>query len=140
MEPENIFGEENEGKINIPKVLNLSQKFSLDKLDNVANLDNLDNPLKIKRNKSKSNHMKNSSFCFQNKYILDDKINNNDLVDKNKSCMKIEENNRQSPKIKKVKFAKVEIIGVKNYKRYNKLNASKINDFDNQEESSCILF
>ena len=138
MEPENEFGDENEGKINIPKVLNLSHKFSLDKLDNE---NRKDNALETKRTKTKSMHIKNSTSYFQNKYFITEKLNNTDIVDKNKLYIKAEVNKpRNSAKIKKVRFAKVEIIGVKNYKRYNKLNATKKNDNEVQENSNCILF
>ena len=133
MEPETEFGDENEGKINIPKVLNLSHKFSLDKLDNA---------LETKRTKTKNMHMKNPSSTFQNKYFIDDNINSSDIVDKKKLYIKTEVNpSRNRAKIlKKVRFAKVEIIGVKNYKRYNKLNAIKKNDIEEQKDSNCILF
>lgn len=139
MEPETEFGDENEGKINIPKVLNLSHKFSLDKLDNE---NRLDNALETKRTKTKSMHMKNPSSTFQNKYFIDDNINSSDIVDKKKLYIKTEVNpSRNRAKIiKKVRFAKVEIIGVKNYKRYNKLNAIKKNDIEEQKDSNCILF
>ena len=138
MEPENEFGDENEGEINIPKVLNLSHKFSLDKLDNE---NRIDNALEKKRTKTKSVHIKNASSYFQNKYFIKEKLNNTDIVDKNKLYIKEEANqSRNSAKIKKVRFAKVEIIGVKNYKRYNKLNAIKKNDNEVQENSNCILF
>ena len=139
MEPETEFGDENEGKINIPKVLNLSHKFSLDMLDNESRLDN--NPHETKRTKTKSMHIKNSSSCFQNKYFINEKINNTDIIDKNKLYMNTEAvKSRNSAKIKKVRFAKVEVIGVKNYKRYNKLNASKKNDNEEQDNSNCIVF
>jgi len=133
MEPETEFGDENEGKINIPKVLNLSHKFSLDKLDNA---------LETKRTKTKNMHMKNPSSTFQNKYFIDDNINNSDIVDKKKLYIKTEVNpsSNSAKIIKKVRFAKVEIIGVKNYKRYNKLNAIKKNDIEEQKDSNCILF
>ena len=138
MEPETEFGDENEGKINIPKVLNLSHKFSLDKLDNE---NRIDNAIETKRTKTKSVHFKNSQSYFQNKYFIKEKLSNNDIVDKNKFYKKEEVNkSRNSAKIKKVRFAKVEIIGVKNYKRYNKLNAIKKNDNEIQENSNCILF
>ena len=138
MEPETEFGDENEGKINIPKVLNLSHKFSLDKLDNE---NRLDNTFETKRAKTKSMHNKTPSSTFQNKYFINDKLNNNDIIGKNKLYINTEANpSRNSTKIKKVRFAKVEIIGVKNYKRYNKLNAIKKNDNEVQENSNCILF
>ena len=138
MEPENEFGDENEGEINIPKVLNLSHKFSLDKLDNE---NRIDNALEKKRTKTKSVHIKNASSYFQNKYFIKEKLNNTDIVDKNKFHIKEEANkSRNSAKIKKVRFAKVEVIVVKNYKRYNKLNAIKKNDNEVQENSNCILF
>ena len=138
MEPENEFGDENEGEINIPKVLNLSHKFSLDKLDNE---NRIDNALEKKRTKTKSAHIKNASSYFQNKYFIKEKLNNTDIVDKNKLYIKEEANqSRNSAKIKKVRFAKVEVIVVKNYKRYNKLNAIKKNDNEVQENSNCILF
>ena len=138
MEAETEFGDENEGKINIPKVLNLSHKFSLDKLDNE---NRLDNALETKRTKTKSMHIKTPSSKFQNQYYINDKLNNTGYVDKNKLYMNTEVNpSRNSAKIKKVRFAKVEVIGVKNYKRYNKLNASKRNDNNEQENSNCILF
>ena len=138
MEPETEFGDENEGKINIPKVLNLSHKFSLDKLDNE---NRLDNARETKRTKTKTMHMKNPSSTFQNKFFINDNINNTDIVDKKKLYIKTEINpSRNSAKIKKVRFAKVEIIGVKNYKKYNKLNSSRKNDIEEQENSNCILF
>ena len=68
MEPENEFGDENEGKINIPK--NLSHKFSLDKLDNE---NRIDNSLETKRTKTKSRNIKNSTSYFQNKYFITEK-------------------------------------------------------------------
>ena len=87
-------------------------------------------------------HMKNPSSTFQNKYFIDDNINSSDIVDKKKLYIKTEVNpSRNRAKIiKKVRFAKVEIIGVKNYKRYNKLNAIKKNDIEEQKDSNCILF
>ena len=76
------------------------------------------------------------------------KINSTITYDKNKFYFKNEDNSNSTTsksssndlKIKKVTFSTVEIIRVKNYKRYNKLNTAKKNEEVENEFNNCILF
>ena len=76
------------------------------------------------------------------------KLNSSIIYDSNKISLKNEDNNStksKSPikddKIKKVTFSSVEVIRVKNFKRYNKLNTAKKNEEEVDDDyNNCILF
>ena len=131
----NYNEDDNEGEINIPKVMKLSNKSFLYK--------------KMKLDNYRKNNLSNisvNSFLSDTNYDNNDKLNNTVIIDKNKFFLKNEDNNSttskssMNDKIKKVTFSTVEIIRVKNYKRYNKLNTAKKNEEVENEFNNCILF
>ena len=133
--------EGNEGTINTPKVMTLSN-LSSKTLDTKFNLTN------YKKISSSSKNIK--------PFKLDDsdikiggsaKLNNKDYICstfKKSATSKISKSPQSDNKIKKVSFSSVQIVRVKNYKRYNKLNTSKkVEDDEKNDESysqNCILF
>ena len=132
----NYDEDDNEGKINIPKVMKLSNKTFLYK--------------KMKLDSYRKNNLSNisvNSFLSDTNYDNNDKLNNTVIIDKNKFFLKNEDNNSttskssMNDKIKKVTFSTVEIIRVKNYKRYNKLNTAKKNENNNNSfDINCTIF
>ena len=127
---------DNEGEINIPKVMKLSNKSFLYK--------------KMRLDNYKKNNLSNisvNSFLSDTNCDNNDKLNNTVIIDKNKFFLKNEDNNSttskssMNDKIKKVTFSTVEIIRVKNYKRYNKLNTAKKNENNNDSfDINCTIF
>ena len=132
----NYNEDDNEGEINIPKVMKLSNKSFLYK--------------KMKLDNYRKNNLSNisvNSFLSDTNYDNNDKLNNTVIIDKNKFFLKNEDNNSttskssMNDKIKKVTFSTVEIIRVKNYKRYNKLNTAKKNENNNDSfDINCTIF
>ena len=132
----NYNEDDNEGEINIPKVMKLSNKSFLYK--------------KMKLDSYRKNNLSNitvKSFLSDTNYDNNDKLNNTVIIDKNKFFLKNEDNNSttskssMNDKIKKVTFSTVEIIRVKNYKRYNKLNTAKKNENNNDSfDINCTIF
>ena len=132
----NYDEDDNEGEINIPKVMKLSNKSFLYK--------------KMKLDNYRKNNLSNisvNSFLSDTNYDNNDKLNNTVIIDKNKFFLKNEDNNSttskssMNDKIKKVTFSTVEIIRVKNYKRYNKLNTAKKNENNNDSfDINCTIF
>ena len=129
------FEVENEGEMNIAKIMKLSNKLSHEK--------------KLKLDNHKRRRLSSSSVdsIFSDKKLNEiDNLNNSAIIDKNKIYIKSEDNNSTTSKssindkIKKVTFSTVEIIRVKNYKRYNKLNTAKKNEEENNSDFNCILF
>ena len=130
------YEDDNEGKINIPKVMKLSNKSFLYK--------------KMKLDSYRKNNLSNisvKSFLSDTNYDNNDKLNNTVIIDKNKFFLKNEDNNSttskssMNDKIKKVTFSTVEIIRVKNYKRYNKLNTAKKNEnYNDSFDINCTIF
>ena len=131
--------EENEGKINTPKVMNISCQSLSDKK---SKLDGCEK--KFFSTKS-VNSLFSDNSCYE-----DEKLNNTVIIDKNKFFLKNDDNNSttsqssMNDKIKKVTFSTVEIIRVKNYKRYNKINTAKKNEEEKNINSNpyygCVLF
>ena len=132
----NYNEDDNEGEINIPKVMKLSNKSFLYK--------------KMKLDNYRKNNLSNisvNSFLSDTNYDNNDKLNNTVIIDKNKFFLKNEDNNSttskssMNDKIKKVTFSTVEIIRVKNYKRYNKLNTAKKNEnYNDSFDINCTIF
>ena len=132
----NYNEDDNEGEINIPKVMKLSNKSFLYK--------------KMRLDNYKKNNLSNisvNSFLSDTNCDNNDKLNNTVIIDKNKFFLKNEDNNSttskssMNDKIKKVTFSTVEIIRVKNYKRYNKLNTAKKNENNNDSfDINCTIF
>ena len=132
----NYNEDDNEGEINIPKVMKLSNKSFLYK--------------KMKLDSYRKNNLSNitvKSFLSDTNYDNNDKLNNTVIIDKNKFFLKNEDNNSttskssMNDKIKKVTFSTVEIIRVKNYKRYNKLNTAKKNEnYNDSFDINCTIF
>ena len=133
------YEEENEGKINAPKIMNISRQSLFDKK---SKLDGCER----KFFSSKSvNPFFSDNGCFE-----DEKLNNTVIIDKSKFFLKNDDNNSttsqssMNDKIKKVTFSTVEIIRVKNYKRYNKINTAKKNEEEENNKSNpyygCVLF
>ena len=134
---EENYDVENEEIINIPKIMSLSDLLSEEK--------------KLKLNKQKTRNLSISSvnsFLSYNDLNDNEKFNKNDVVDKNirnRHSNSITSRSSLDEKNKKVTFTNVEVIRVKNYKRYNKLNTSKKNEEEeiknnNSSDFNCILF
>jgi len=129
---------ETEGVINIPKVMKLSSISLIDK------------KLRLKGYKKKSISSTNlpTLFLYDDNFDDSSKLNSSIIYDSNKISLKNEDNNStksKSPikddKIKKVTFSSVEVIRVKNFKRYNKLNTAKKNEEEVDDDyNNCILF
>ena len=111
-----------EGRINVPKSLNISNKFFIDQNPKFRHF--RQNSLNLSKLKISPNLIESD---FKNKDIF----NNTVKIDKYKSYLKTEDNNSTTTKtsmhdkLKKVTFSTVEIIRVANYKKYNKLNSIK---------------
>ncbi len=138
---EEDFEEVNEGTINVPKIMNLSNKTLIEK-----KLEYIDHK---RKNVSSTNLQELLSCDIINDNDEDNnKINTTITYDKNKFWFKNEDNSNSTTsksssndlKIKKVTFSTVEIIRVKNYKRYNKINTAKKNEEVEDEFNKCILF
>ena len=134
---EENYDVENEEIINIPKIMSLSDLLSEEK--------------KLKLNKQKTRNLSISSvnsFLSYNDLNDNEKFNKNDIIDKNirnRHSNSITSRSSLDEKNKKVTFTNVEVIRVKNYKRYNKLNTSKKNEEEeiknnNSSDFNCILF
>ena len=129
---------ETEGVINIPKVMKLSSISLIEK------------KLRLKgyKKKSISTTTLPTLSLYDDNFDDNDKLNTSIIYDRNKISLKNEDNNStksKSPvkddKIKRVTFSSVEIIRVKNFKRYNKLNTAKKNEEEVDDEyNTCILF
>lgn len=129
---------ETEGVINIPKVMKLSSISLIEK------------KLRLKGHKKKSISTTTlpTLSLYDDNFDDNDKLNTSIIYDRNKISLKNEDNNStksKSPvkddKIKRVTFSSVEIIRVKNFKRYNKLNTAKKNEEEVDDEyNTCILF
>ena len=146
---------ENEGVINIPKVMKIENKVLLEK------------KLEFKGHRRKSVSTTYLPVLLLNNNpehdgnVNDDEVDNNDNdndklntsieYDKNKIWLKNEDKDNTSTskssinddkvKIKKVTFSTVEIIRVKNYKRYNKLNTAKKNEEEAEDIfNDCVIF
>ena len=114
---------EYEGKINIPNITINTNKFFKEKA--------------LKFSLLRINSVQtNESLNLSNGHI-DDKFNTTIKINKYKINLKNKDinstttklsNGSANDKIKKVTFSTVEIIRVKNYKKYNKLNTSKKNE------------
>jgi len=125
--------EGNEGIVNTPKVMVLTSSIS-----------NEISPLKldIDNYRQKSGSSKNI-ISFKLDPIHN--INDNRLSNKKSKFYK-KSSTSQSPDDKKkktVSFSSVQVYRIKNYKKFNKLNTSKVNeDINNGEPNSenCILF
>ena len=132
---------ENEGKINIPKTTTTPSKFFGDK--NI--------PSQFYRLNSLQTKTKNIEFDLKDCYFKSgDKLNFSTKNKKYRNSLKSEDNSSYTTKIsmgsindkiKKVTFSTVEIIRIKNFKRYNKMNTYKKNEnIDTSNDSNCILF
>ena len=126
---------ENEGIINRPKIMKLS---SLSFMNKKYKLDD-------KKIKNSSSTNMSSIFLDNNSEDINEQLNNTIIIDRNKFFFKNEDNNSTitksqiNEKIKKVTFSTIEIIRVKNYKRYNKLNTAKKNEDKISSYNNCIL-
>ena len=127
---------EYEGKINIPNItINTNKffkekalKFSLLRINSVQTNDSSN--LSFDHIEEKLN-----SMIKINKHKID--LNNKDI---NSTPTKIS-NDSEKCKIKKVTFSTVEIIRVKNYKKYNKLNTCKKNEnYDFNLDDRCAIY
>ena len=128
-----------EGRINVPKSLNISNKFFIDQSPKYRHL--RQNSLNLSKPKTSPNLIETD---FKNKDIF----NNTVKIDKYKNYLKTEDNNSTTTKtsmhdkLKKVTFSTVEIIRVANYKKYNKLNSIKKigNEEENIYDKICSIF
>ena len=130
---------ENEGKINIPKITTIPTKFLEDK--------NIPIPfyrINSLQAKTKNIELDLKDCVFKSGYKLNTKIKTY------RNSLKLEDNSSYTTKlsmgsindkIKKVTFSTVEIIRIKNFKRYNKMNTLKKNENNIISTfSNCILF
>ena len=133
---EENYDVENEEIINIPKIMSLSNILSEEK------------KLKLKKDRTR-----NLSFSGIHSFLsvidlkANHKFNKTDTFDKNIKNRHNSITYRPSinEKNKKVTFTNVEVIRVKNYKKYNKLNSSKKKEeeeinINNNSGFNCILF
>ena len=127
-----------EGRINVPKSLNISNRFFIDKVPKCRHF--RQNSLNLSKLKASPSLYESD---FKNKDIL-----NGTVKDKYKNYLKTEDNNSTTTKtsvndkLKKVTFSTVEIIRVANYKKYNKLNSiKKIGSEENKTyDNICSIF
>ena len=137
---EEDYESDNEGVIiNTPKIMTLSNKSSIDKKINSEDY-----------KKFSLSDKRISSFLLDNQNDNCDRIekkNKTVIIDKNKFFMKNDDNNSTTSKssindkIKKVTFSTIEIIRVKNFKRFNKLNSAPKNEEINESDNAnCIMY
>ena len=137
---EEDYESDNEGVIiNTPKIMTLSNKSSIDKKINSEDY-----------KKFSLSDKRISSFLLENQNDNCDRIekkNKTVIIDKNKFFMKNDDNNSTTckssinDKIKKVTFSTIEIIRVKNFKRFNKLNSAPKNEEINESDNAnCIMY
>ena len=114
---------EYEGKINIPNITINTNKFFKEKANKFSLL--------------RINSVQTDESSNLSNDHIDDKFDSTIKINKNKINLKNKDinstttklsNGSVNEKIKKVTFSTVEIIRVKNYKKYNKLNTSKKNE------------
>ena len=114
---------EYEGKINIPNITINTNKFFKEKA--------------LKFSLLRINSVQTNESLNLSNDLIDDKFNTTIKINKYKINLKNKDINSTTTKlssgsandkIKKVTFSTVEIIRVKNYKKYNKLNTSKKNE------------
>ena len=127
-----------EGRINVPKSLNISNKFFIDQIPKCRHF--RQNSLNLGRLKTSPSLIE---IDFKNKDILNGTVK----IDKYKNYLKTEDNNSTTTKtsvhdkLKKVTFSTVEIIRVANYKKYNKLNSiKKIGSEEKTYDEICSIF
>ena len=108
-------------------------------------------PSQFYRLNSLQTKTKNIEFDLKDCYFKSgDKLNFSTKNKKYRNSLKSEDNSSYTTKlsmgsindkIKKVTFSTVEIIRIKNFKRYNKMNTYKNNEnIDTSNDSNCILF
>jgi hypothetical protein len=127
-----------EGRINVPKSLNISNKFFIDHNPKCRH---------FRQNSLNLNNLKASPNLYQSDFKNKDILNNTVKIDKYKNYLKTEDNNSTTTKtsvhdkLKKVTFSTVEIIRVANYKKYNKLNSiKKIGSEEKTYDEICSIF
>ena len=129
---------ETEGIINnIPNSINLSNKFLSES-----------SPKNFPQNSLALNNLNIPKVLSAKDFKNNDIFNNTVRLDKYKYQLKFEDSNSTATKsstndkLKKVTFSTVEIIRVKNYKKYNRLNSIKKNENNNGllTEDNCSIF
>ena len=129
-----------EGIINIPKAMNITNQF----------FTHLKPKNLLLRQNSLFSNMKKAPFILKEKVFRNrDILSKTTKIDKYRYNMKIEDNlstttkDSNHDKLKKVTFSIVEIIRVENYKKYNKLNYIKKVENENINDSYykiCSIF
>ena len=129
---------ETEGIINnIPNSINLSNKFQSES-----------SPKHFRQYSLTLNSLNIPTILSAKDFKNNDNSNNTVRLDKYKYQFKFEDSNSTATKssindkLKKVTFSTVEIIRVKNYKKYNRLNSIKKNENNNGllTEDNCSIF
>ena len=129
---------ETEGIINnIPNSINLSNKFQSEP-----------SPKHFRQYSLTLNSLNIPTILSAKDFKNNDNFNNTVRLDKYKYQFKFEDSNSTTTKssindkLKKVTFSTVEIIRVKNYKKYNRLNSIKKNENNNGflTEDNCSIF
>ena len=129
---------ETEGIINnIPNSINLSNKFQTES-----------SPKHFRQYSLTLNSLNIPTVLSAKDFKNNDNFNNTVRLDKYKYQLKFEDSNSTATKssindkLKKVTFSTVEIIRVKNYKKYNRLNSIKKNENNNGllTEDNCSIF
>ena len=129
-----------EGIINIPKAMNITNQF----------FTHLKPKNLLLRQNSLFSNMKKAPFILKEKDFRNrDILSKTTKIDKYRYNMKIEDilstttKDSNHDKLKKVTFSIVEIIRVENYKKYNKLNYIKKVENENINDSYykiCSIF
>ena len=127
---------EYEGKINIPNITINTNKFFKEKANKFSLL---------RINSVQTDESSNlSNDHIEDKFDSTIKINKNKINLKNKDINSTTtklSTGSVNDKIKKVTFSTVEIIRVKNYKKYNKLNTSKKNENNSFNlDDKCAIY
>ena len=127
---------EYEGKINIPNITINTNKFFKEKANKFSLL--------------RINSVQTDESSNLSNDHIDDKFDSTIKINKNKINLKNKDinstttklsNGSVNEKIKKVTFSTVEIIRVKNYKKYNKLNTSKKNEHTSFNlDDKCAIY
>ena len=129
---------ETEGIINnIPNSINLSNKFQTES-----------SPKHFRQYSLTLNSLNIPTVLSAKDFKNNDNFNNTVRLDKYKYQLKFEDSNSTATKssindkLKKVTFSTVEIIRVKNYKKYNRSNSIKKNENNDGllTEDNCLIY
>ena len=122
---EDDYKEESEGIINTPKVMNLTSNKAQH------------NYLNLEQYKKVSHSSKNIKLF---KLDTDNNKIKTEIKIKKSKFKKLSSSISPQKQKKRVSFSSVQVVRVKNYKKYNKINTSPKKDNIDTDSYNCILF